>query len=70
MTDRYDTFTVVLERPTRDDDAEPILTAIRMIRGVMQVVPHVAGHESYAAEERARRELGTKLLSVLYPKKE
>ena len=39
MTDRYDAFTVVLERNIRTDDAEPVLAAIRQLRGVLDVIP-------------------------------
>lgn len=34
MSDRINALTVVLERDIRDDDIEPILTSIRLIRGV------------------------------------
>jgi hypothetical protein len=34
MTDRYNSLTVVLDRDIREDDAEHILNAIRMIKGV------------------------------------
>jgi hypothetical protein len=34
MTDKYNTLTVVLENDIRDDEAEPILAAIRQLKGV------------------------------------
>lgn len=67
MTDRFNGFTVVLERDIREDDAKPIIAAIRQLRGVLDVVPLVADSESYLAEQRARHELGQKLLDVVYP---
>ena len=67
MTDRLHSLTVVFERNIRADDAEPILAAIRMIRGVQSVTGQVADEASHMAEERARRELGEKLLDVIYP---
>lgn len=67
MTDRLHSLTVVLERDIRDDDAEPILAAIRMIRGVQSVTGQVADIDSHIAESRARRELGEKLFQVIYP---
>ena len=67
MTDRYNTLTVVLERDMRDDDAEALLSAIRQLRGVLSVSGGVANPTTYAAEERARRELGEKLWQVLHP---
>lgn len=68
MTDRYNALTVVLERNIRDDDAETILAAIRMIKGVHSVTGNVADVESHIAEERARHELGQKLIAIIYPK--
>ena len=68
MTDRYHTLTVVLERDMRDDDAEPLIAAIRQMRGVLKVSGVVADPAAHMAEERARRELGEKLWAALYPK--
>ena len=68
MTDRFNTLTVVLEVATRDDDAEQILSAIRMVKGVLSVSGDVASGQEYMAIERARSELGSKLWGVLYPK--
>lgn len=68
MTDRYNALTVVLDRDIRDDDAECILNAIRMIKGVRSVTGNVADVESHIAEQRVRHELGQKLMGVLYQK--
>lgn len=68
MTDRYNALTVVLESNMRDDDADKLLTAIRQMRGVLEVRGNVADSDSYVAEQRAKRELGDKLWQVLYPK--
>jgi len=70
MTDRYHSLTVVLDRDIRDDDAEPILMAIRMIKGVLSVKPKVADIDSNMAEDRARRNLEQKLFDVVYPKRD
>ena len=69
MTDRFHSLTVVLDVNVRDDDAESIINAIRMVKHVQSVTPHVADPTSHMAEERARRELGDKLWKVLYPEK-
>ncbi len=69
MTDRYHALTVILEKDIRDDDAECILNAIKMIKGVINVKPIVSNPTSWMAEERAKRELGQKLLEIVYPKK-
>jgi len=68
MSDRINTITVVLEKETRDDDCEAILTALRMTKGVLRVTPNVADAGEYMAVERARHELSQKLWEVLYPK--
>lgn len=68
MTDRIHSLTVVLESTIREDDAEAIIQAIKMVKGVLSVSSNVADAESYMAEERARQELGERLMEVLYPK--
>lgn len=68
MTDRYYALTVALEKDIRDDDAENILAAIKMIKGVLNVKPHISNPDVWMAEERARRELGKKLLDIVFPK--
>jgi hypothetical protein len=67
MTDRYTALTVVLDEDIREDDADGLLTAIRQLRGVLDVTPHVANSETQIAIQRARSELGKKLWEVLYP---
>ena len=41
MTDRVRTLAVVLDQDYRDDDAESILNAIRMVKGVAHVTAEV-----------------------------
>lgn len=65
MTDRYYTLTVVLEKDTRDDDCEKIISAIQMVKGVLKVMGNVSNPETWFAEERARHELSMKLWDVL-----
>ncbi len=67
MTDRYFAVTVLLKNDTREDDLEYILNAIRMIKGVQKVEPHIATPETWAAEQRVRRELEQKLREVISP---
>lgn len=68
MTDRFNTLTVVLEKDIRDDDAETLLTEIRQMRGVLSVKGNVSDMTALMAEERAKRELGQKLMEVIYQK--
>lgn len=68
MTDRYSGFVVTLEENMREDDAQAVLAALRMVRGVIGVEPVISNVEQVIADKRARRELGEKLWAVLYPK--
>ena len=65
MTDRIHALTVVLDRDIRDDDLEPIITAIRMIRHVADVQLHVADMGTHTAMVRIRAELYPKFLAAL-----
>lgn len=74
MTDRHAGYIVVLDADLREDDAEPVLADLRMVRGVLSVEPLASGWEVHVAEERARSELGTAVVQavrgVLVPKRE
>lgn len=67
MTERFDSLTVVLKRDIRDDDAEPILQAIRMIRGVLSVSGNVASPSAFVAEARVRQSITSRVLEALKP---
>jgi len=67
MTDRHIAYTVLLRQPVREDDAEAIIAAIGMIKGVQKVTPVVQDVHQLFNYERVRRELGQKLWKVLYP---
>ena len=68
MTDRYNALTVILDRDIRSDDAEEIINAIKMIRGVLKVKPHVADMSDSIADARVKAELTQKLWDVLLKK--
>ena len=68
MTDRYNSLTVVLEKDFRDDDAEHLINAIKMIKGVLSVKGNISDYSDLVAEERVRRELVAKLWEVIHPK--
>jgi hypothetical protein len=65
MTERYAALTIILEQNMRDDDAEPLIAAIRQLRGVLDVQPVPASIELMIAESRARRDLIARLYAVL-----
>jgi len=70
MTDRFNSLTVVLAKDVREDDAEDIMKAIGMIKGVISVKGRVVAAADYIAQQRVRQELSEKLWAVLYPKSE
>lgn len=57
MTDRLNGCVVVFERDIRVDDVEPMLNAIRHIRGVLSVTGNVTDIGSHIAESRARDDM-------------
>lgn len=64
MTDRVAAYIVTLDEDIREDDVEPILTALRMTRFVASVKPvpadidqHIAGERRDSAWRQALREL-------------
>lgn len=65
MTDRFFALTVTLEHDVRDDDAAPLIAAIKQLRGVLDVEPHVADITSAMAESRAIMEVQNRLLEAL-----
>ena len=65
MTDREAGYIVTLEKSIREDDAEDIKTAIRMIKGVISVEPVVEDINLHIAKTRSRQELEIKLFQAL-----
>lgn len=52
MTDRHSAYIVTLDKDLRADDAEKILDALEMIKGVVSVEPVVADVIAHVAEQR------------------
>lgn len=65
MTERYNALIVELERDIREDDAEYLINAIRMLRGVMNVRGHTADFDFDLAQSRAKYELRSKIFELL-----
>ena len=65
MSDRYNSLTVFLEKDLKDEDAEPLIEAIKCFRGVLDVKPTVSNMLGILAEERARSVLREKLWRIL-----
>ena len=52
MTDRFKGFLITLEKEMREDDAENILNALKMVKGVQNVKPYVNGMEDWMMYEK------------------
>ena len=65
MTDRLVGVVVTFHEDMRVDDAQPLIDAMRLIRGVVDVSPVVSDVVSRMAEQRAKRQLSEKLLEAL-----
>jgi hypothetical protein len=68
VSERVAGFLVTLDCDLRDEDAEAVLTALRMIKRVQSVKPVPASIEIDIAEDRARFALRQKMADVLWPK--
>jgi len=67
----YNALIVVLEGDLHESQVEPIVAAIRQMRGVADVEKNEAGDMNLIlAESRARHELREKFVELLWPKKE
>lgn len=69
MTDRHAGYIVVLDRDMREDDAQDLIKAISLLRGVAAVTPHIASPDLAIATLRAHRVIEAKLYAALEPPK-
>ena len=65
MSDRTFSATIIFDKEYRDDDAQVILDAIAMIKGVASTHLRISTSEDYLAYARARQDLQKKLFEVL-----
>jgi hypothetical protein len=65
VTDRFKGVTVTFDRDIRDDDAEYIINAIRMIKGIIDVTPSVTNFDDYMNRARIRHEIEDKIWKAL-----
>ncbi len=61
MTNRIRHLTITLDDDTRVDDLEPIVSAIRCIRGVASVEQHVVQAGDHLARQAVRAEVKQEL---------
>jgi hypothetical protein len=67
MTERLRGLLVTFEEDVREDDAEAIINAIRLIKRVLTVKTIPSNIDLRISEDRVRHELGQKLWKVIYP---
>ena len=65
--DKYKGLVVTLDKDYRFEDVDSIVTAIKMLKGVLEVVPSVASVDDCIIRERVAKEIEKKLLKVLHP---
>ena len=65
MTDRLKGCIVAFEKDIREDDARPLLAAIRQLKGVASVSISIAHPDDYINRNTVRYELQRRLLQVL-----
>lgn len=64
MTDKLKGVHVAFEKDIREDDAETIINAIRMIKGVAEVKENVADAGDWMNREHVKHEIKGKLLDL------
>lgn len=64
MTDRHAGYLVVLDTDVREDDAEEIITALSMIKGVAEVTPVAADPQAYITRKRRDRDWEATMLTL------
>ena len=62
MTDRHSGYVVTLDAPIREDDAQRIIDAIKMVKGVLSVDPVITDAGQMIAEMKARTALFEKFI--------
>lgn len=65
MTDRLKGVYVAFDRDIRDDDAESIIKAIEMVRGVAGVTPNISTAGEFDARCKVREEIREDLLAMM-----
>lgn len=64
MTTRHAAYFVTLA----DDDAQDIITALTMVRGVLSVTPVPANIDQHIGQERGDAQWRTKLIDLMRPR--
>ena len=65
MTDRIAGVTVTFKADMRADDAAPLIAAIKLLNGVVNVTEYVADPMSHFMKEQAKHEIRMKIIGLL-----
>lgn len=65
MTDRIRHLTITLDADIRDDDLEPIVSALQHVRGVSSVDHHIVTEQDHLARQAVRAEVQQKLYEAI-----
>lgn len=69
MTDRVAYITVAVRDNLREDDAQPLMDAIALLKGVVGVTFKPVDMETIVARQSARNEIREGIMAVLYPER-
>jgi len=69
MAEKYAGFVVTFEHGLGEEYMAQVQEALKLYHGVISVEPVRDGVDMHIAREQVRRELGSKLMEVLYPTK-
>lgn len=67
MTDRAKGCWIAFEHDIRTDDVEPLVAAIKQLRGVAAVELSIASPDDWMCRVRAGREIRKQIMGLLYP---
>jgi hypothetical protein len=65
MTAKFNSLTIVLESDVREDDAQTLINAILMLKGVLSVEGNVPSFADYVAESRVKTEVRNRLFEII-----
>jgi hypothetical protein len=65
MTDRIKGVLITFEKDIRDDDAQPIIECLKMIKGVSTVKPYVTGMEDYMLYQKGHMDARIEMFNYL-----
>lgn len=65
MSDRINAFTIVLDKDIKNEDVQDLLTALKMLKGVISVTPNVADISDHIAQMRERARINHELIKII-----